>query len=173
MVICLEIGSRQRAPLRCLRLAWYGILGDGAESWMGGGNRMQQWLDMNIWQIMKDWNETGRRKTIVAMNFQAIFLLEPANDLKNWCTNFFRRWIPILPKGKLPLARQRAFTSLDWQDATFNYDAPIWQNHTPGTFGTGATYQNTITEAKEDDAMAGCLGFCCFFSFFHGLILNT
>jgi len=35
------------------------------------------------------------------------------------------------------------------QDGTFNYDAPIWQDGTISTFGTGATYQNTKTEAMK------------------------
>lgn len=43
--------STKGARLRCLRLAWYGILGDGAESWMGGGTECSNDL---TWKIVTD-----------------------------------------------------------------------------------------------------------------------
>lgn len=172
MVICLEIGSRQRAPLRCLRLAWYGILGDGAESWMGGGNRMQQWLDMNIWQIMKDWNETGRRKTIVAMNFQPFFCLNQLTTLRIGAP-IFSQMNSHFAKGKTPLGSTKSFhvvgltgcnLQLRCTDMAKSYAWYLWHwsNVPKHHHGGQGRWRN-----------GRVFGVLLFFSFFHGLILNT
>lgn len=173
----LEIGSRQRGH-GCDVWGWLDM-----ESWemaLKAGwevepNAAMTWHERS-WQIMKAWNEPGRRKTVLAMNFHPLFLPEPANnDLKNWYTIFFRgRWIPMLPKRKTPLGLTKSFHIVLWIDRM----QPSTTMHRYGKIirlVPLALEQRTKTPSRRPRKMTqwpGCLGFCFFF-IFHGLILNT
>ena len=52
-----------------------------------------------------------------------------------------------LHQGYLDMESWEMALKAEWEDGTFNYDGTIWQDGTKTTFGTGAAYQNTKTEA--------------------------
>lgn len=80
---------------------------------------------------------------------------EPCHSSLEWWPGGNGRYLPGLWS---PGATEVTFRWLDmeswelalkagWEDGTFNYNAQIWQDGSSSTFGTGAAYRNTKTEA--------------------------
>ena len=173
MCYCDMVGERELTQDTVAMVEVGLIWNPGRWRWKldGRWNRMQKWIDMNMTDHERFVTELENGKRSLLWTSISFCLNQLTRTLRIG-TPFFSTQMndefPLCQRENSPRVGwvgNGSLHRLDWQDATFNYDAPIWQNHTPGTFGTGATYQNTITEAKEDDAMAGFWGFCCFFRF--------
>ena len=105
------------------RLAWHGILGIGSQSWLGG-----QQIHCCSWPILTNVGQTVQ--------------IGPT-----WIYDILGHYTTACARQYLNLDESCYLAVL--QDGTFNYDAPIWQDGASSTFGTGATYQNTKTEALK------------------------